>query len=524
MTGANTIRRLAAAIASGVSKIVTFTTRHPSIFVLLAILWYVGASIDFINFTVDDVFIPMRYAEHAMKGDGLVFNVGERVEGYSNFLWTGMLTLAARAGMNQWSSPYAMLQFAKLTGFAFGLMTIIVAGWLALRIARQSGESTISLFMGLAVVAIPATVSFDVWSVSGMETPMCAFFVTLGAAMYWKGLRQDSQTTDRWWMLAGGLSFGLASLTRPEQMFTWGLATICFLLMLEPRLRRAMLPSILVTVVFIVTFECWRLGYYGELFPNSVIAKSGGGIFTHLDGIRYLLSGLASTLGVAGLGMLLAPRLARRSPQWNYIVMMVGAQLCFVLISSGDWMTAFRFLVPVIPLLCIVAYAGVASLLNTSQAIVRLEFVAVCIVLFAAGTFFSGRRLVRAETNYDSGFKGITWSQSLERLQVAGDLSRMMPAGSLLAMGECGEIPYFLPDVRVFDMLGLMDREVARMPGPHMHALDPSYILQRNADVIVYRMHDGERHLENHLEPELARHYRLTKAYTTLQVYARFQE
>ncbi|HEU4929482.1 MAG TPA: hypothetical protein VFU38_06595, partial [Candidatus Krumholzibacteria bacterium] len=36
----------------------------------------------------DDAFISFRYAENLVSGNGLVFNIGERVEGMSNFLWT----------------------------------------------------------------------------------------------------------------------------------------------------------------------------------------------------------------------------------------------------------------------------------------------------------------------------------------------------------------------------------------------------------------------------------------------------
>ena len=35
----------------------------------------------------DDAFISFRYVRNLLEGHGLVFNPGERVEGYSNFLW-----------------------------------------------------------------------------------------------------------------------------------------------------------------------------------------------------------------------------------------------------------------------------------------------------------------------------------------------------------------------------------------------------------------------------------------------------
>lgn len=46
----------------------------------------------------DDAFITFRYAEHFARGDGLVFNVGERVEGYTDFLWALIIAAAIALG------------------------------------------------------------------------------------------------------------------------------------------------------------------------------------------------------------------------------------------------------------------------------------------------------------------------------------------------------------------------------------------------------------------------------------------
>src|SRR5438552_12188088 len=49
----------------------------------------------------DDAFISFRYADNLVRGLGLVYNAGERVEGYSNFLWT----LWCAAGISLGASP-----------------------------------------------------------------------------------------------------------------------------------------------------------------------------------------------------------------------------------------------------------------------------------------------------------------------------------------------------------------------------------------------------------------------------------
>src|SRR5437764_1315440 len=48
----------------------------------------------------DDAYISFRYAGNLLHGRGLVFNAGERVEGYSNFLWTLWCALGMRLGVS----------------------------------------------------------------------------------------------------------------------------------------------------------------------------------------------------------------------------------------------------------------------------------------------------------------------------------------------------------------------------------------------------------------------------------------
>ena len=46
------------------------------------------------GYVKDDTFISMRYARNLALGHGLVFNYGDKLEGYTNFLWV-LLTVPA---------------------------------------------------------------------------------------------------------------------------------------------------------------------------------------------------------------------------------------------------------------------------------------------------------------------------------------------------------------------------------------------------------------------------------------------
>ena len=45
------------------------------------------------RFIQDDAFISFRYADNLVSGHGLVWNAGERIEGYTNFLWTLLMVV-----------------------------------------------------------------------------------------------------------------------------------------------------------------------------------------------------------------------------------------------------------------------------------------------------------------------------------------------------------------------------------------------------------------------------------------------
>ena len=54
-----------------------------------------GVLLAWINrFVQDDAYISFRYARNLADGFGLVWNIGERVEGYTNFLWTLLMVPA----------------------------------------------------------------------------------------------------------------------------------------------------------------------------------------------------------------------------------------------------------------------------------------------------------------------------------------------------------------------------------------------------------------------------------------------
>lgn len=65
----------------------------------ICILFVLHASY-YYNYTSDDAFIIFRYSENWADGHGFVYNTGEKVEGYSNFLWVLLIGLIMRGGLD----------------------------------------------------------------------------------------------------------------------------------------------------------------------------------------------------------------------------------------------------------------------------------------------------------------------------------------------------------------------------------------------------------------------------------------
>src|SRR4030042_1361768 len=89
------------------------------IFVIIGLILFFHA-LCVSRYTVDDAYISFRYAENAAKGYGLVFNPGERVEGYTNFLWVILL-----AGF-YWIGANTLLA-AKAIGIVCGVIIMYLS-------------------------------------------------------------------------------------------------------------------------------------------------------------------------------------------------------------------------------------------------------------------------------------------------------------------------------------------------------------------------------------------------------------
>src|SRR3982751_4766289 len=76
--------------------------------------WLIGlcaasVSLAWLNrFMQDDAYIILRYARQLALGPGTVWDIGERVEGYSSFLYTVLMAVPHRLGIDPVAAGYTI--------------------------------------------------------------------------------------------------------------------------------------------------------------------------------------------------------------------------------------------------------------------------------------------------------------------------------------------------------------------------------------------------------------------------------
>jgi arabinofuranosyltransferase len=224
------------------------------------------------------------------------------------------------------------------------------------------------------------------------------------------------------------------------------------------------------------------VGYYGAWLPNTYYAKATGSALTRLGaGATYLIKSVA--LGTGMLGALVWLRPGTRGPAAGLAGTMVVAGAAFILVTGGDWMPGYRFLVPLLPFIYVLVAAPLARLPRRCgsgrERAVRRWLWSLVLLHLAATTL-----LVRADTGVTNFYRGRSFPLWGEYEPVARHLAASTEPGALVALGEAGIIPY-VSGRRVLDLFGLMDRQIARAPGGIWEKVDLDYVFTRRPDYLL---------------------------------------
>lgn len=413
-----------------------------------AVLWWL-----FRDFTIDDVYIFLRYARNIAEGHGIRYNLeGPPTEGISSALWTLILSLLIRGG----AEPLAA---AKVLGLVFGLSCV-----------AMTPMTVPHLSVGYRLAAtwlVALSAPMVIWSASGMGAPFTAFY-----ALLWILAGQRTELTDRNCLLLG-IFTGAGVLVRPEAALLWPALVVLIVLRRDKQRGRAVLMAGAGAAIVWVPLELFRLAYFGYPLPAPFYAKAvQPGFEQHLRGLYYDYEFLIRYCG--GPLTLLAVLYALAAPSGHARWMrppgvVVTTWLIWVALVGDDWMPQFRFLVPAIPAIGATIAAMMQRLADTPvwrKTTAMVAVISVFTFLFASQG--AGMWLARNNNHHYSGYRmQLSYHlNALESLRSQGLYLRENAApGTVVAAYDIG-IVGFISEAEIIDMWGLTDYEMARLSSP----------------------------------------------------------
>ncbi|MCF7809982.1 hypothetical protein K9N50_03230 [bacterium] len=423
---------------------------------------------------VDDAFISFRYAKNLVDGNGLVYNPGERVEGYSNFLWVLLTAGGYLLGMQPEHTAVAL----SIPIFA---ACLLLSYLLALSVLKNRNLS----FVLMILVGTNWTISS--FASSGLETPLqllefltIAYIIVLSIENEW-----SAKLT-----LALSIMLNISLLTRPDAVvLTMVSLIICF------RTKQHWKPKDVIVMIapfllILLPYIIWKYNYYGSILPNTYYAKVHG-----LTGFKYGLFYAYLFL----LSYLLLPYIVVVKFFWRelikintavgYLAFITAAWFLYVILVGGDFME-FRFFVPIIPLILILIIYVIAKHTSNVQlkyGLILALFLGTLNTAFGFGKPISGwgvqniATLTRPLTK--DGGEWVRIGKELGRIFQDRDVS--------IALGMAGALPYY-SGLKTIDMMGMNDanipfigRELSVMAG-HRVIAPLAYLQHKEVNLILW--------------------------------------
>ena len=429
---------------------------------LPASLLFLWVCLEF-DFFQDDAYIFYRYVANSLNGDGLIFNIGERVEGFTSFGWTMWLLLWGKLGAN-----YVLV--SKISGIVFGILVLPVTLLLARRNLTDLKWSAL-----VPVYLVGCNLSLAYWSQAGLET---AAFVLLTALSLLFFIRRDH-------LLIASLTF--AVMIRPEGMLLAVLFVIIEMVT-DHRLARFTISCGATAFLLSLPMLIFRFAYYGNLLPNTFYAKSGFDLEQLRAGLEYSTR-FAAHYPFLAAGLVLTPILWRRltveaKSLWLFSVMYV----LYVILIGGDVLKVHRFFLPLLAPLAVLIVCC-ANLLTARLAVKwRYATLSGLVVIMLVASVLVPRDFIE---HYEAMEKGLTHKFH----HLAQNMKAADSTDFTVALSTIGAFSYELMGHRVIDMLGLTDSTIARHPEPPIQGLQTTwkerrynskYLLESEPDYIVF--------------------------------------
>lgn len=395
--------------------------------------------------TYDDALIVLVYAKHLAATGRIFWNANELpVDGYTSFLDLVVKACALCISPNDpirvaWWVTVGYLGLASACAFRLGTrMGSVLSGAIAaMTIATSTATYDAASFL-LEGPLFVAAVLFAVHETTWGERP-------------WR------------WCVA----WSALVLVRPEggALALAMIAGLSFRLRSVTRLARPVLAFALVWVVYLL----WHRIHFGAFAPNTYYAKRSDSSLNELhDGLAYVRAFLASPSRVLTIASaLLVPLLAAARSLWSdgaartrfaSIALLAPLSLAITIVSGGDSYGGARFMaVPVV-----LAFAALAVAADGLRGWRRL--VAIVPMVGALLEHTSDALVYPAHSRRVMQGWPLTEKSFACDIAVVSSLKRLEPEA--IAESDYQRLKLWADDLRVVDLSGLSDRQIAHRPEP----------------------------------------------------------
>ncbi len=302
-------------------------------------------SVFHIAWVADDAFITLRYVQNTLEGNGIVYNVGDRVQGFTHPLWFLLLL----AGSTVFYPP----MFVMSLGMVLTFCTMLVLGYL-----HRNRFGTLIC----TAAALGTCYTFREFQTSGMENS-CTILLLVCLITCALSL-SNREPEVRAWMIVG-FSI-LIVFNRLDQALLIGPvcagSMICLWKTQDKRnflQMRSFAFALLAAAVFCAWY-LWAWWYYGTPLPNTFYAKLGAIPMakSFAYGVAYVIDfardePFPAFAAIAGIGISIFYALKhgtdlsinRLDTKWTVRLLLSGIvlQLAYIVWIGGDFMRG-RFL------------------------------------------------------------------------------------------------------------------------------------------------------------------------------------
>ncbi len=456
------------------------------------------------RYALDDSLMFLRYADHVLAGEGMVWNRGgEPVYGPTSLAYVGVVMLFRMFV----GTPALAVQ---LTSLFCGVLFLVAASWLAYEHAGRCGVAPVVVTLtGLAVWSDSLAAHFT----TGMDTTLAMAY--LAAFLLATRMMKSERVGVGVWLTA--VVGGAALAVRPELgLFTVlvPLSAVVFgSVEMAGRWRNVLIGTIGIYVLH--AFLAWRL--LGTPLPLSFYAKSvngyGAGFAAEYGHVAF-----AEFIDfVSGYWLLIVPiavDLCLFGSRWKGREMAVergvmGATVLYLFYHLFMTLPIMpykeRFFHPVVPALIFLCAGAVARLpMRVEDALLgvrgRLPVVAMCLVIavLSPTAVASAKALRKGIRSGEVGTFDLVFTYrttSLTERWFALDHFSKLPDDLVIAATEIGLLVALNPNKRIVDMAGLNDRTFA------LEGFSADRLFERDPD-LIYLPHPHYRAMNRALEAD----------------------